>query len=85
MADVAFILCSLTGLACSILLLRGYRQSRASLLLWSGLCFLGLAANNMLLYLDMKVSAVNLSIIRTIPAVAGICCLLYGMIVKDRK
>jgi hypothetical protein len=37
----------LTSLACALLLLRAYRQNSDRLLLWSGLCFLGLALNGM--------------------------------------
>ena len=34
-----YVLCLLTSLACAVLLLRSYRQTRIRLLLWSGLCF----------------------------------------------
>ena len=81
MATIVYVLCALTSLACAVMLLRGYRQSGARLLLWSGLFFVGLFLNNVLLIIDVRiVPEVNLAVIRLIPAVAGVCLLLYGMI-----
>ena len=81
MATIVYVLCALTSLACAVLLLRGYRQSGARLLLWSGLFFVGLFLNNLLLIIDVRVvPEVNLAVIRLVPAVAGVCLLLYGMI-----
>jgi len=80
-ADIVYILCVLTSLACSVLLWRGYRRSRARLLMWSSLCFAGLAINNALLVVDLRVlPAVDLSIWRTIPALVGIALLIYGLV-----
>ena len=81
MATIVYVLCALTSLACAVLLLRGYRQSGARLLLWSGLFFVGLFLNNLLLIIDVRVvPEVNLAVIRLVPAVIGVCLLLYGMI-----
>jgi hypothetical protein len=55
MAEVIYILCSLTSLACTILLLRGYLRRQVKLLLWSSLCFLGLTLSNVLLFIDLVV------------------------------
>ena len=52
MAQAIYILCALTALACASLLLRSYFKSGHRLLLWSGLCFVGLSVNNLLLTLD---------------------------------
>ena len=80
-ADIIYILCVATSLACAILLWRGYRRSRARLLMWSSLCFFGLALNNALLILDVRIlPAVDLSIWRTVPALAGITLLVYGLV-----
>lgn len=79
--SIVFVLCALTSLACAVLLLRGYRETRVRLLLWSGLCFVGLGINNLLLIVDVHVVPnVDLSIWRSIPAVAGIALLIYGMV-----
>ena len=80
-ADIVYALCVLTSLACAVLLWRGYRRSRARLLMWSTLCFVGLAMNNALLIVDLRVlPAVDLSIWRTLPALIGIALLVYGLV-----
>jgi hypothetical protein len=85
MATLVYALCALTSLACAVLLLRGYAGSRAQLLLWSGLCFCGLALNNILLLVDKRlVPTVDLSLWRTLPAVAGVALLLYGLVWETR-
>lgn len=82
---VVYALCALTSIACAWLLLRGYARTRVRLLLWSGLCFTGLALNNILLFIDVRMLPdVDLSIIRTIPAVAGMLLLLYGLVWETR-
>jgi drug/metabolite transporter (DMT)-like permease len=78
-AALIYALCALTSLACATLLLRGYRRTRVRLLWWSGLCFVGLFLNNALLVVDARISH-DLSIARTLPALAGVALLLYGMI-----
>ena len=85
MATLVYALCALTSLACAVLLLRGYFSSRARLLLWSGLCFAGLAANNVLLLIDKRVvPAMDLSLWRSLPALAGVAVLLYGLVWETR-
>lgn len=85
MATLVYALCALTSLACAVLLLRGYAASRVRLLLWSGLCFTGLALNNILLLVDKQlVPTVDLSLWRTLPAVAGVALLLYGLVWETR-
>jgi hypothetical protein len=81
MAVVVYILCALTSLTSMALLLRGYWASRVRLLLWSGLCFAGLAGNNLLLMVDLfVVPDMDLSLIRQIPALTGLLLLLFGLI-----
>jgi hypothetical protein len=85
MATLVYSLCALTSLACAVLLLRGYAASRARLLLWSGLCFAGLAANNVLLLIDKRVvPTLDLSLWRSLPALAGVALLLYGLVWETR-
>lgn len=85
LATIVYALCALTSLACAVLLLRGYAASRARLLLWSGLCFAGLAVNNFILLIDMSVvPAVDLSFYRSIPALLGVGLLLYGLVWETR-
>jgi hypothetical protein len=85
MADVAYILCALTSIGCATLLLRGYKQSGSRLLFWSGLCFVGLALNNVLLIIDIRVLPnVDLSNIRSLPALAGLLLMIFGLIWEKR-
>ena len=81
MAALIYTLCALTSLACAVLLLRAYSASRVSLLFWSGMCFLGLTASNVLLVLDRLVYPdVDLYPARLIAALAGLLLLLYGLV-----
>ena len=85
MATIVYVLCALTSTACALLLLRAYGRSRFRLLLWSGLCFAGLALNNVLLVVDLRVVPdMDLSVWRTLPALAGIALLLYGFVWDTR-
>lgn len=49
------VLTLLTTLFCAGLLLRAYQNVRKRLLLWSGLCFLGLALSNALRIADLRI------------------------------
>lgn len=81
MAGIIYGLCAATALGCAWLLLRGYAQGKSRLLLWSGLCFLGLGLNNLLLVLDRLIFiGVDLSTVRLIPALIGMALLLYGLV-----
>ena len=83
--SIVYILCALTSVACAVLLLRGYARSRVRMLLWSGLCFAGLALNNILLFIDVRVVDADLSLWRSIPAVAGVFVLLYGLVWESTR
>lgn len=81
MAAAIYVLCFLTSLLCAVLLLRNYARSRARLLLWSGLCFVGLALNNGVLFFDqIVVPNTDLFWLRTTPALVGLILLIYGLI-----
>ena len=81
MGALVYALCALTALFCAYLLLQAYRRGGYRLLLWSGLCFVGLTLNNLMLVLDKLVFPdVDLSIWRTSVALAAMLVLLYGLI-----
>ena len=83
MDKLIFGLCALTAAACAGLLLRSYVQTRFRLLLWSGMCFVGLTLNNVLLVLDRLVfTQVDLSTWRLAIALAAIVLLLCGLILE---
>jgi len=78
---IVVLLCLVTSTACAVLLLRGYWRSGVRLLFWGGLCFVGLAINNLLLVIDVRVvPETDLSVWRTLPALLGVAILLYGLI-----
>lgn len=78
---VVYTLCFLTSSACAGLLARSYGRSGARLLLWSCLCFLLLAANNLLLIVDMLVLPdVDLRLGRLLLSLAAVSVLLFGFI-----
>jgi hypothetical protein len=80
MAEVVYILCAATSILCAMLLFRSYLGSRAKLLFWSSLCFVGLALNNVLLILDLYVVSTDLFYVRTLLAVGAMVMLIYGLI-----
>lgn len=81
MAETVYILCAITSALCAILLFRGYLRSRLPFLLWSSVCFIGLFANNVLLFVDKVVFPnIDLSFWRSLGAVLGLAMLLYGLI-----
>lgn len=85
MPEAVYLLCAGTSMACAVLLLRGYLRHRTRLLLWSSLCFVCLAINNALLFLDLiVVPAADLSIWRGVTALLGISLLLFGLIWESR-
>ena len=81
MASLIYGLCTVTALLCAVLLLRAYRKSGYRLLLWSGLCFIGLTFNNIFLVLDKLVfPEIDLAVPRTGIALAAMSLLLYALI-----
>lgn len=81
MATLVYVLCAATSLACAVLLLRSYREQRVALLLWSGLCFVGFTLGNVALILDRVVlPASDLWLLRSLPVLAGLGVLVYGLI-----
>ena len=82
MAPLIYGLCTLAALFCAVLLLRAYARSRYRLLLWGGLCFLGLTLNNALLVVDKFVIGPETSLFtwRLGAALVAMLVLLYGVI-----
>ena len=82
MAGAVYILGALVALACGILLLRGYRRGRQKLLLWSGLCFVGLAISNFLIFVDLILlpASIDLYPLRLGTDCIAMLLLLFGLI-----
>ncbi len=76
-----YLLCAGTSIVCSILLLRSYISTRSRILLFSFLCFTGLAVNNLLLFADIVLLPnIDLRWLRELSALAAVTVLLYGFI-----
>lgn len=83
-----FGLCFLTSAACAFLLARNYARTGARLLLWSALCFVLLAFNNLTVIIDLLVLPdLNLQILRLAWALAAVSVLLFGLVfdVEERR
>lgn len=85
MATAVFILCAVTSIVCAVLLARGYLQTRTRLLLWTSLCFIGLAVNNLILVADEVIfTQRDFQVARGASALAAVAVLLFGMIWDSR-
>jgi hypothetical protein len=81
MAETVYILCTLTSVACAVLLGRSYRRTRMRLLLWGALCFTGLSVNSALLFVDLIVfPEVDLALWRSCVALAALLLLVFGLV-----
>lgn len=85
MASAVYLLGALTGLICAVLLLRGYADGKQKMLLWSGLCFIGLALSNALIFIDLVVlPEMNLYHLGLGIAAIAMAMLLYGLIWESK-
>jgi uncharacterized protein DUF5985 len=76
-----YLLCFLTSAACALLLARNFRRTGARLLMWSALCFLLLAANNLVVVLNLLIlPAADFRLVRLLLALAAVGVLLFGFI-----
>ena len=84
MAEAVYLLCALTSVFCAGLLWRSYRRQRTRLLMWSTACFVGLALNNILLFIDLVlVPDVDFMLLRSGVALAGVALLVIGLTWED--
>lgn len=76
-----YLLCFLTSAACAWLLARSYWRTGARMLLWSALCFLLLAGNNLIVILDLLVLPNwDLRLARLALSLGAVTVLLFGFI-----
>jgi hypothetical protein len=79
-AEATYLACAAISLVAAVLLLRYYRARRTRLLLWSCIAFIGLAINNVLVYVDLGLlPAADLSIPRTAAGALGMLALAYAL------
>lgn len=85
MAETVYVLCFLTSVIVAALLLRGYRQSRHRLLLWTSLGFVAFSINNAFLIADLVIfRSIDLSLTRSITMMIGVVLILFAMIFNER-
>lgn len=79
MGAVSYLLCAATSFVCACLLLR---KSSSALLVWGGVCFLALAVENVLAYVDVILlpPAIDISAWRALVAAIGLAAFLWGLI-----
>lgn len=69
-------------LTCAGLLLRGYLRTRLRLLLWSTVCFFGLALSNVILFVDLVILPTEVTLYKSRLATAAVSMLVlvFGLI-----
>ncbi len=84
MAEAVYLLCAATSAGCAFMLWRQFRQIkryRGTLLLWSSICFSGLAVSNAILFIDLVVvPATDLSLIRAGVGATSVTLLVMALI-----
>jgi hypothetical protein len=84
--EVVYLLCAAASLVVAAMLLRQYLRVRTRLVLWSFVCFTGLAANNVLVYIDLVVyTGVDLSLYRSAVGAAAMLVMLHSLVWETRK
>jgi hypothetical protein len=81
--SAVYISCALLSILSAVMLYRRYRQSPASLLLWSSLAFLAMAINNIILVVDLVVfPSLDMSgpLLRNVFGAVSGSLLLFGLI-----
>jgi hypothetical protein len=79
-----YLLSFATNLVCAILLLRAYQSVMRRLLLWSGLCFAGLALSSAMVFVDLiLVPRVDLFLVRLAIGIGAMALLIYGLIFEE--
>lgn len=85
MGPIAYILGALTTSLCATLLLLAHARAPQRLLLFSGLCFAGLALSNILVFVDLViVPETDLYVLRLGTSIVAMGLLLYGLIWERR-
>ncbi|MGN6057754.1 MAG: DUF5985 family protein [Sphingomicrobium sp.] len=78
---IVYVLCFLTSAACAWLLGRSYARTGNRLLLWSSVCFVFLALNNLAVVFDLVVwPESDLRLERLILALAAVASLIWGFV-----
>jgi hypothetical protein len=86
MGPGVYVLGVLVTLWCGVLLSSAYAKVKKRLLLWSAICFFGLALSNLLVFVDLVILPdVDLYRWRLLTAAVAMLVLLYGLIWEGEK
>lgn len=87
LAPAVYIFGFLVTLTCGVLLVRAYAASRRRLLLWSAVCFFGLALSNLLVFFDLVILPTQIDLYpeRLLTAAVSMLVLLYGLIWEGQR
>jgi hypothetical protein len=84
-AEAIYIACAITSAGCAWMLFRGFARGGPRLLLWAALCFVALALDNVILYVDLVLTpTMDLFYYRTVVAAVGMVILLCGLVGESR-
>lgn len=85
MAAVVYFLCAATSILCAGLVVRAWRRSKIRLLAWVAAGFVGLAVNNVILFVDrFVVPDTDLQALREGSGLAAVAVLLCGLVWESR-
>ena len=84
-AIAVYVLGTLVCLLCAVFLLTAYLRVQNRLLLWSGICFVGLTCSNALVFIDLVVlPKIDLYTYRLAIAAIAMLFLVYGLIFETK-
>lgn len=85
-AAAVYLLCALASILCMGLLGRAWFRNRTRLLMWSALCFIGLALSNIFLVLDLVLFPdIDFKPARLISALIAVSVLIAAFIWEDDR
>jgi hypothetical protein len=80
-APFVYLLCLATSIVCLVLLIRTYARTGVRLLLWTAFCFVGLAATNLLLFVDLvMLPDIDLLWARHVASFIAVVVLIHGFV-----
>ncbi|MDP2315943.1 MAG: DUF5985 family protein [Pseudomonadota bacterium] len=86
MTLLVYLLCLITALGCAAVLFGAYIRTRAPLLFLAGMCFVGLAANDALVLIDVYViPGTSLLRARRVVGFVAVALMLAGLIFHDKE
>lgn len=86
MAEAVYLGCGLTSVLCALLLARAFFQTRTALLFWSATGFTGLAASNIVMFVDLVVvPQTDLSLLRAAISAISMTALAGGLVWSARE